>query len=81
VLGIGFLAAALSDVGGALWSLPVAFGLIGAPAIATLGSRSDLGVAAARRGVFAALPEVDAAARHMPPGVPSSGRALDSSLA
>ncbi|UAK23428.1 glucans biosynthesis glucosyltransferase MdoH [Sphingomonas nostoxanthinifaciens] len=54
--GLIFWTMALSEVGGALWELPVALGLLGAPFIASFTSRIDVGDRAARWGIFSADP-------------------------
>ena len=56
LLGLAFWTVALSELGGGIWNLPVALGLLGAPFLAAITSRADLGAAAARHGVFAADP-------------------------
>lgn len=54
LLGLMFWMAALSEVGGAMWGLPVALGLLGAPFFATITSRADIGGVAERHGIFVA---------------------------
>jgi membrane glycosyltransferase len=57
LLGLLFWVASFGGIGGAAWGLPVALGLLGAPFLATLTSRADLGALAARHGLFVAEPE------------------------
>ena len=56
LLGLVFWTVALSELGGGIWNLPVALGLLGAPFLAAITSRADLGAAAARHGVFVTDP-------------------------
>ena len=59
LLGLAFWTMSLSELGGAAWSLPVALGLLGAPFVAAVTSRADLGAAAQRLGIFAGDPVLD----------------------
>jgi membrane glycosyltransferase len=56
LLGLVFWIVSLSELGGGLWSLPVALGLLGAPFLVAVSSRVDHGTAMARRGFFSADP-------------------------
>lgn len=56
LLGLVFWTVSLSELGGAMWELPVALGLLGAPFVATFTSRADVGALAARHGIFSADP-------------------------
>jgi membrane glycosyltransferase len=75
LLGLVFWIAAISGNGGAIWQLPVALGLLGAPFLATITSRADLGESAAARGVFGADPGEHAApaATRAPARMPMRG--------
>lgn len=59
LLGLVFWIAALSGHGGAIWQMPIALGLLGAPFLATLTSRADIGTAAAARRIFSADPRTE----------------------
>jgi membrane glycosyltransferase len=56
LLGLLFWIVAVLGQGGAIWQLPVALGLLGAPFLATATSRADWGVSAAVRGIFPSDP-------------------------
>jgi membrane glycosyltransferase len=56
LLGFIFWVAAIFGHGGAIWQMPVALGLLGAPFLATLTSRADFGQMLAARGIFSADP-------------------------
>ena len=71
LLGLMFWVVSLSELGGGRWSLPVALGLLGAPFLATITSRADLGAAAARWRLFATDPATAAPAPTAP--APSAG--------
>jgi len=56
-VGMLFATAILTGVDGALWTLPVAVGLIGAPWIAMIGARVDIGDKLAAKGLFLSAAE------------------------
>ncbi|WP_420141684.1 glucans biosynthesis glucosyltransferase MdoH [Sphingomonas sp.] len=56
LLGLLFWIVAVLGQGGAIWQLPVALGLLGAPFLATATSRADWGVSAAAHGIFPSDP-------------------------
>jgi membrane glycosyltransferase len=61
LLGLVFWTVSLSEVDGALWGMPVALGLLGAPLLATWTSRADWGAKAASHGLFISEPVLELA--------------------
>lgn len=79
LLGFVFWLAAVFGHSGAIWQMPVALGLLGAPFLATVTSRADFGQAFAARGIFSADPGSQAsalAAERASAGVPMRGVAV-----
>ena len=67
VLGVGFTIIAFSGVGGTMWALPVAAGLLLAPVTALVTSRIDIAERLSMRGIFLTEGRAPRPGEHIPP--------------